>query len=250
MPMKDGNKTREETTSLFQAEWRDVLAMHFRVRQRTLDVAPFEADLFCEAAYISVFAFRMCHTRPTGTGALGERVVATAIPEPSLNIRTYVRYKTRPGILFLAEWMPNELGVALARSASGLPYCNGQIELHHDSPSGIHGRVVDAESGRAFSYEASVASSPAPRRAETGSLEEFLMERYQTFTHQNGLIREIRVEHPPWQFQRAQSKLLETDLLRVPGPWMDEAMPVAAHFSPGAMPVGLELPQVIENASC
>ncbi|HKQ47663.1 MAG TPA: DUF2071 domain-containing protein [Phycisphaerae bacterium] len=235
---------------MLQSEWKDVLAIHFRVPQATLDVSPFEPDFFCGAAYVSVFVLRMCHTRPTGTGSLGEMLVRAVIPEPTLNIRTYVRHKTRPGIFFLGEWMPSEIGASLARMTAGLPFYNGHIEQEHDCLGQLHGRVVDAQTGMAFSYEASVANSPPPRPAEAGSLDEFLMERDTAFIHDGGLIREQRVEHPPWQIQRAEVKLIELGLLRLSRDWLDDANLVGAHFAPGSLAVEIEAPRVIEEIPC
>ena len=247
--MDNRNLAPDHATSLFQTEWKDVLGIHFRVRKTTLDVAPFEPDYFCGAAYVTVFVLRMCHTRPTGTGPLGEMLVRAVIPEPTLNIRTYVRHKSRPGVYFLGEWMPSEIGATLVRMTAGLPYYNGCIEQMHDCAGQLHGRVVDAQTGMAFSYEASVANSPPPRPAEPGSLDEFLMERYATFTHESGLIREQQVEHPRWQIQRAEVKLIELGLLRLSRDWLDDANLVVAHFSPGSLAVGLDAPRVIEEIS-
>jgi uncharacterized protein len=78
-----------------------------------------------------------------------------------------------------------------------------------------------------------------------GSLDEWLMERYVAFNSANGTRRFFRVWHPPWPQAPAKAVLGEKSLLIQNWPWLKEARPVGANFSPGFKTVWMGRPNKV-----
>src|SRR5947209_3802022 len=85
--------------------WDDLLFAHWPVslaQLRRVVPPPLEIDTFADQAWLGVVAFQISriHLRdwPTVPGM-------SAFPE--VNLRTYVRYHGRPGVLFLSLHCPN-----------------------------------------------------------------------------------------------------------------------------------------------
>jgi uncharacterized protein YqjF (DUF2071 family) len=66
-------------------------------------------------------------------------------------------------------------------------------------------------------------------RAEPGSLEEFLVERYRLFTVHDGGLTRVEIDHPPWQLRPAAVEIeINTMALAAGIPLPDQ--PPFAHF--------------------
>lgn len=164
-------------------------------------------------------------------GGVSFRPIAT---HDFLNVRTYVRHGGQRGIHFIAEWLTNRLAVTLGPSTFGLPYHYGRIQYHHDFEKGyLSGRVMDVKSGTELSYNAKLTPPVAFEPCSTGSLDEWLMERYTAFNSAGGRKRFFRVWHPPWPQCTAKVELEDKSLLLRNWSWFEEAELVGANFSPG-----------------
>jgi hypothetical protein len=175
--------------------WSDVLFAHYRVLASTLD--PFipeglELDLLGggHIAYVSVVGLHM--VGPAPRGAIESPIVSRALDYTQLNVRTYVRGPSGPG-LFLLHTLVDAIWPVTARLA-GLPYRRDRsLSLHVEG-----GRAV--LHARDFDLEALPAVDVAATTVADGTLESFLLERYIAYaTLPGGRTYSVHVAHPPWR---------------------------------------------------
>jgi uncharacterized protein len=223
---------------VFWADWTDVLFIHFAVDPETLRLhVPFELDLFRGNAFVSLVAFTQRGLRPRMGGKLAARLCAPLATHEFLNVRTYVRHNGERGIYFLAEWIPNRLAALMGPPLYGLPYRLARMRYGRAAGSGS----VRAAAGR-LAWRADVRAGGTTRPAHKG-LERFLLERYTAYTRRGGTPLRFRVWHKPWRRVRARVSLRETTLLRAAFPWLADARPLLAHYSPGVHDVWIGPPR-------
>jgi uncharacterized protein YqjF (DUF2071 family) len=229
---------------LLIADWERVLMIHFEVDAVELQRAtPYELDLWEGRAFVSLVAFTIRGLRLRWGGRLGAWLLRPIATHGFLNVRTYVRHADEPGIQFLAEWLTNRLSVALGPTAFSLPYRLGRIQYkHHHETGTICGEVEDAITGSPLAYR--VASDPDGdyHPCATGSISEWLMERYTAFNCVNGKQRFFRVWHQPWPQKPVEVEVFETRLLEENWPWFRASVPIGANYSPGVEQVWMGRP--------
>ncbi|HTQ51478.1 MAG TPA: DUF2071 domain-containing protein [Candidatus Acidoferrales bacterium] len=239
---------------LFFAGWERALMIHFEVDAEALqrDV-PYQLDLYEDRAFVSLVAFTLHKMRPRWGGALAARMLRPIATHAFLNVRTYVCHGGEPGIHFLAEWLSNRLAVKLGPATFSLPYHHGHIAYHHDWENGaVRGEVADVGSGNKLAYRAELSRPAAFRPCESGSFDEWLMERYTAFNSAGGRKRFFRVWHPPWLQHPAKLTLLDNSLLTQKWSWFHKAELLGrGHFSPGFENVWMGRPHSVlrEEAS-
>ncbi len=231
---------------LFLADWMRVLMIHFEVDPEELGrEVPFELDLFDGRAFVSLVAFTMENMRPRIGSKLGAWLFKPIATHDYLNLRTYVRHDGEPGIHFLAEWLSSWLAVQLGPRTFGLPYRHGRIRYQHDLQSGLlSGQVDDAATGAELEYVFGPELG-APVKfglCESGSLDEWLMERYTAFNLARRRARFFRVWHPSWMTRRMAVKIGSDSLLRSHWPFFNSARLIGANFSPGIRDVWMGWP--------
>lgn len=231
---------------LFVADWVRPAFIHYEVPAKELQSAvPFEIDLFEGKAYVSLVAFTMQRMRPRLGGRLGAWLFKPIARNDYLNVRAYVRHQNEPGIYFLTEWMNNRFAVRLGPWTFGLPYRFGQLNYTHRQDAGIlNGVVREKSDGSSFAYRAVPAELdfvPCP----TGSLDEFLLERYTAFTAHGAKRRFFRIWHPPWLQKRINVLKADTHLLTSVWPWFADARPAGGNYSAGASDVCMGRPHRI-----
>jgi uncharacterized protein YqjF (DUF2071 family) len=220
---------------VFVASWSRVLMIHFEVDPQALqrDV-PFQLDLLNGRAFVSAVAFTMSRMRPRRGGRCAAWLFRPVATHDFLNVRTYVCHHGESGIHFLAEWLSSRLAVTLGPATFGLPYRYGRIDYDHDGPNGMtHGLVADIASHSKLEFRVQCHDASEAQPCETGSLDEWLMERYSAFNSAGWVKRLFRVWHPPWPQWAATVKLEDTSLLRLNWPWFQRAHLIAANYSPG-----------------
>jgi uncharacterized protein YqjF (DUF2071 family) len=185
--------------------WQDLLFAHWRVPPETLRKhVPQElaVDVFDHVAWIGVTPFRLT----------GLRLIATPpIPWIStfleLNVRTYVTFGGKPGILFFSLDAASELAVQAARRYYRLPYFRARMSAERA------GESIDYSSERVrsapgqFVFKGRYRPTGEVFQPTPGSLEHFLAERYCLYTVDRGRVFRGEIHHPPWPLQRAEAEI-------------------------------------------
>jgi uncharacterized protein YqjF (DUF2071 family) len=190
--------------------WRDVAFFHYRVEPdiiaRSLPDGV-EPDCFDGSAWLSVVPFRM-----TGIHLRGLPVLPGFNAVPEINLRTYVRVRDRPGIWFYSLDATSVIVVDSARVVTALPYFRARVvtaerngTIRYESER--HDRRAVAGNFRA-EYRPSVES----RKAEAGSLDAFLHERYRFFSVRGSRLLTADVQHEPWALQTLEAEIAENTL--------------------------------------
>jgi uncharacterized protein len=181
--------------------WEDLLFAHWRVDADALRrLLPDAVRLQTHdgAAWLGMTPFRISGLRLRGTLPLPR--VSSFL---ELNVRTYVTAGGKPGIWFFSLDASSRLAVEAARRAYKLPYFQARILAE---PQGEWLEYESARAGHVFS--AKYRPTGEVSRAEPGSIEEFLAERYCLYTVDGrGRLHRAEIHHPPWPLQPAEATI-------------------------------------------
>ena len=200
-------------------DWHHLLFLHWEVPPSDLQALlppGLDLDTFEGKAYVGLVPFTLTGVRP---------ILTPPLPWISsfheINVRTYVHRSGRdPGVWFFSLDASSTIAVAAARAAYNLPYFHSQItfaesrgaiafDAHRNDPRG----VMPANARIRYS-----PSDTPPARAEVGSLEFFLLERYVLYTvDDTHALRRARVHHQPYPVQRAELHELDETLVWASG---------------------------------
>lgn len=227
---------------LFYANWNEVLFIHFEADPERLQAGVrFPLDLYAGKAFVSIVLFTMSGLRPRRGGKLAAWLFRPIVGHDFCNLRTYVRWNDEPGILFLAEWIPNRLSVCLGPITYGLPYRYARTQYRHDARDGIlGGRIFDG--GAALVCRAQLEPPVRLTPSVPGTVDDFLLERYTAYTDANGRRRFFRIWHEPWRQTPVNVEIIEDGLLRRNFPWFASFRCAGAHYSPGVRDVWMGRP--------
>lgn len=203
--------------------WVDLAFLHWRARAeqlRPLIPPALELDVFEGSAWMGVTPFRMKGVRPLLTPP-----IPTATDFPELNVRTYVRKGAHAGVWFFSLDAASWLAVATARAALGLPYFRARMieerageEVHYESTR-AHGDAPSAE------FAARYRPTGPIFRAEQGSLDHWLIERYSLFTQLGGQLLRLDIEHEPWPLQQASVTIERNSMATAAGLTLPDEAP-------------------------
>lgn len=168
-----------------------------------------------------------------------------------LNLRTYVRNGDERGIYFVSEWIPNRLAAYIGPRAYGLPYRLGKLRYRGDLASGWVTGDVRAD-GAGVRFRGRFNALEGFERAQEGTLDHFLLERYIAFTMKDRILRRFEVHHLPWEMARVDIDLPDLTLVERHIPELKGLIPTLAHVSPGTFDVRISMPekQTSHGASC
>ncbi|MEX2572592.1 MAG: DUF2071 domain-containing protein [Gemmatimonadota bacterium] len=192
---------------MFQS-WRQLLFAHWPVPADALrPLVPRELVLeeFEGSAWVGLTPFRL-----TGLHARFLPPVPGLSEFPEMNLRTYVRFKGKPGIHFFSLDAGSRLAVLGARIGYRLPYYTADMHVEAGTDGWVRYRsrrqdATGAEFMARYRPEGDVF------QAEAGSLEHFLSERYALYSVlRNGTILRGEIHHRPWPLQRAEA-IVETN---------------------------------------
>jgi len=215
--------------------WRNLLFCHWPIRAealRRLIPPPLEIETFDGWAWIGIVPFHL---------TIRYRRIPLAISFPEVNVRTYVRHRDKSGVWFLSLHAESRLAVNVARWRYQLPYHLAKMSMH--TRQSAEATAIHFESrrrskrlghGRAASKAAlKIDYHPTGNQftAEPGSLEHWLIERYQLFAaDRHGNIASGRIHHPPWQLQTAEAEIAINSMLHPLGVTTPDTPPLL-HFS-------------------
>lgn len=209
--------------------WTNVLFLHWRVDNSALRPyvpAALDLDTWQGDTWLSVVLFGL-RVRPAWLPFVPG--VSTLV---EMNLRAYVRLDDIPGIYFLHVHADNPLSMWLANRLTPMRYEPAHIEYRPIADTGYwydcRGRLYPTRR-LALQYR----PIGLARSATEAPLDSWLLERYRLYIEERprGLCW-ADVEHPPWNFQRIQSRIHDNTLGNEFGLSLS-ASPDAAHFSPG-----------------
>lgn len=169
-------------------------------------------DTHDDVAWVSIVAVRNQDVR--------SRYVprSMGVTVPGVNVRTYVTNDERKGVFFFSLEAQGVLTVLGARFTHGLPYRYARVDLVEED-----GHVeVSSRRRHPGARPARFAASYEPTgdrfHPKPGSLPEFLVERYRTFTETDeDTLGHTDVQHKPWPLYDAIVDIKENTLLDAVG---------------------------------
>ncbi len=207
--------------------WTELLFLHWVVpaeQLRTVIDPRLELDLWDGQALIGIVPFRM------------QDICAWFMPRAlglnflEVNLRTYVRYNGRPGVVFLTLDANSGLAVRVARRQWGLPYRHAEMtrERHGDRVAFTSRRL---EEPAALNVSYRVGEALPDSRPET--LQFFVLERYLMFSTQRSGVSIGQVCHKPYPAHSVEIEQLQHSMTAPVGLPDCTDPPAFAHACPG-----------------
>src|SRR4029078_1787059 len=182
-------------------EWGKLLFIHWRIDPTILRPhipRSLEIDTYGNSACIGIVPFTMWDIR-------GLPPYMPPIPGldsmHELNVRTYVHHNGVPGVWFFSLDANSTAAVLAARSFYHLPYYSADIDLQGKRK--IKYRLKRREDPPAQFKATWAVGDPLPK-AQPGSREFFLTERYLLYSEFEGQIYRARIYHEPWELYKAE----------------------------------------------
>ncbi len=179
--------------------WEQVLFVNWPVpvaSVRPLVPAQLEIDTYEGQAWGSLLPLKMAHVHLRGVPPIPH---LTDFPE--LNLRTYVTDNDHKGVWFFSLDAPSGLAVFLGREVFHLNYREAEMSM---ATTGDTVKFSSQRDGDSATFRSTCAGT-GPAEPPTGSLEEFLCERYSMFAlNWLGHLRRGDIRHSPWPLQKAE----------------------------------------------
>ncbi len=211
-------RARPDQTPVMHMRWDQLLFLHWSfdptVIQSTLPPG-LHVDTHEGRAWVGLVPFFMRDVRPIGLPAVP--VLSDFL---EVNVRTYVYNDDGvPGVWFYSLDCDQPVAVEAARRLFHLNYRHAEMSASHDAATGdVALRTKRRDQPAAHSHFRYRAGG-RPRRAEVGSLEFFLVERYVLFAYDAARERvgAGRVSHEPYEIRDAQVDEYDAALLEAAG---------------------------------
>lgn len=196
----------------WRQSWCDLLFAHWPVPVEVLQPLvpdPLQIQEFDGTSWIGIVPFRM------------EGVMLRPLPDmpwisafPELNVRLYVEYKGKPGVWFLSLDATNPLAVWAAKRFFYLPYLKANMHIDKNGQQFVyHSERIHRHPG--ITFDASYQPTSEVYRAEDGTLEQWLTERYCLYAQApDGTLYRSEVHHRPWPLQQAKATVRTNQLLK------------------------------------
>lgn len=221
---------RPNRWAVMRQDWHRLLFLHWAIppeRLRPMLPPGLELDLYEGRAYVGLTPFTMTNVRPVGLPPIP---FVSSFHET--NLRTYVHAGGRdPGVWFFSLDASSALAVLGARALLGLPYHRARIDMEIAGDAAAP--AVDYRLRRSWPgpelATCSVRYAPLGpvTVARTGSLEDFLVERYVLYSVARGRLYRGRIHHAPWPLRDADVGGLEETLLAAAGIARPDDAPLA-----------------------
>jgi len=212
-----------DTRSLLSIVCRDVLFVHWPVDPEYLQShvpSPLTVDTFDADAWLGVVAVDVPEAQV--------RSLPVKRSFQQVNLRTYVTESGNPGVYFFSLDANEYLETVVARLAFQLPYYQAETSIaRHNNTIEFDSQRTQLRSAPAR-FRASYSHSPEqePFYAESGSIEEFLIERRRFFIPAEGrrsrgtpeaisnpeIVRVGEIEHDSWPLQSTTATIHENTL--------------------------------------
>jgi uncharacterized protein YqjF (DUF2071 family) len=189
-----------------EQSWHDLLFAHWSYPVdaiRAAVPASLPIDTFDGRAWIGVVPFKVRGLRARWLPAL-----PGLSDFPELNVRTYVTIAGKPGVYFFSLDAGSSIAVLGARTAFHLNYYHALMAVTR-GPHGIHylSRRTDRR-GQPADFSARYRAGGKGARAQPGTLEYFLTERYCLYAvSPSARAYRLDIHHKPWLLQPAEAQL-------------------------------------------
>jgi uncharacterized protein YqjF (DUF2071 family) len=209
--------------------WHDLLFAHWPVSADSVRASiprALEIDAFDGSAWLGVVPFRMSGVRVRGAPSLPW---ISAFPE--LNLRTYVKHGEKPGVWFFALDAGNPLAVAVARAWFRLPYFRARMSVRSERDEIVYAHVRTHRDAAPAELAARYAPCGDVVRSRSGSLEQWLTERYCLYaTDARGDLFRGEIHHARWPLQPARADIARCTLPGAHGLALPSSPPLL-HFA-------------------
>ncbi|TGK62364.1 DUF2071 domain-containing protein [Leptospira wolffii] len=207
--------------------WEDLLFTHWPVPVsvlRPLVPKQLEIDTYQGQTWIGVVPFHMSGIR---MHYLPEIPFTSRFAE--INVRVYVALDGKPGVYFFSLDAANYLAVKVARAFYHLPYYYAKFNILSDK-NRIHYDSSRYPLSDRFRFLGEYGPESDVYRAEKGSLEYWLTERYCLYSNRKDRIYRCEILHEPWPLQKASAEIRTNTMVDLPGFRLPDTSPLL-HFS-------------------
>lgn len=197
--------------------WHHLLFAHWPVPAEALrPLVPQRLTLDTRegSAWVSIVPFEIANATVRGLLPLP---FASAFPE--LNVRTYVRYRDKPGVYFFSLDAGSVVAVTGARLLYLLPYYYARITTHHADRATLFTSSRRHHAAPPAEFAGTYLPASEPFLASPGSLDDWLTSRYCLYTAgRDGRLHRAEIHHLPWLLQAAEA---EIDVNTMPPPGLE-----------------------------
>lgn len=193
--------------------WSELLFLHWAFEPSTIQAMLPEGltvDVYDDRAWVGVVPFQMSGVRPRFLPS-----VPGLSNFPELNLRTYVKDQAgRPGVWFFSLDTPQRMANWIARTFFHLNYRRARFDVHQRGARLIYQSELKLESGWSAPENFEWERKGGVQKAEVGSLEFFLVERYRLFAFDwvKSKLFTGRVHHAPYPIESAEVIACSTHL--------------------------------------
>jgi len=216
---------------IMRQSWRNVLFLHWPVpveKLRPLIPSSLQIDTFNGSAWLGIILFVL-----EGIFPLGISSVSLTPKFPETNVRTYVKYKDKPGIYFISIDVENWASLNIAKRWYRLPYNSAQIFFRKDGQTCYFQSIRKGNENPSISLKGKYGPISDVYYAKKGTLDHWLTERYCLYSSNNGVnIFCGEIHHQPWPLQKAEIDLVRNTLFNPFNFELSKVKPIA-HFSTG-----------------
>lgn len=191
---------------MFQS-WRKLLFMHWPVAAEVIRPhvpAGMELDAYEGQTWLTMIPMHMVdvHLRDLPPVPFNNTF-------PEINFRTYVRVNGEPGIYFFSIDAHAALSVWVARHFFYLPYLQADMSFKAltDNQYEITCQRVHSNYAKAAQFSGRFQPHGEPFISSEGSLDRFLVERYDFFVEHSGKMYRGKIQHAPWELQQVTAEI-------------------------------------------
>jgi uncharacterized protein YqjF (DUF2071 family) len=158
------------------------------------------------------------------------RYVPLSFAFSELNVRTYVKKATRPGVWFFSLDATSRIAVKAARWL-GLPYYDARMTVRLEEETVHYGSVRVRTRAAPADFDASYRPIGAVYHAAPGTLDHWLTERYSLYAADEAArIVYGEIHHAPWPLQTAETDLRVNTMTQPIGIELPSTKPIS-HFA-------------------
>ena len=191
---------------LLSQVWQDLVFIHWEVSFVQIRAAvpqPLDIDTYNGKAWIAIVPFDMKKVTFKGIPPI------SALSDfPEINVRTYVKYKGKPGVWFFSLDIPSKFAVWVARTFFHLPYRYGTVQVTEKNDDIHYQHQVGKAAFKAHYKPVKLISKGA------SLFETWATERYCLYCKsKRGHLYRTEVQHQEWPLQQAEINIQTNTLL-------------------------------------